>query len=81
MGQNPAKLQNVVKAGTICLVRSIQIESIPARTGLREVSMNRLSVGDIAPDFSLPDHTGRLVRLSDVNQSQHVLLVFNIGFA
>ncbi len=43
--------------------------------------MNRLSVGDVAPDFVLPDHEGTLTRLSDVLGDQHALLVFNIGFA
>jgi len=43
--------------------------------------MNRLSVGDPAPDFSLPDHLGILHTLSDRYRNQNVLLVFNIGFA
>jgi peroxiredoxin len=42
--------------------------------------MNRLSPGDIAPDFTLPNHQGALVTLSGVYRSQHVLLVFNLGF-
>jgi peroxiredoxin len=43
--------------------------------------MNRLSLGDIAPDFALPNHEGKIFKLSDINRSQNVLLVFNIGFA
>ncbi len=43
--------------------------------------MNYLSVGDAAPDFTLPDYTGALFKLADVCRSQNVLLVFNIGFA
>jgi len=43
--------------------------------------MKQLSVGDIAPDFSLPDHEGKIVQLSDVYRNHNVLLVFNIGFA
>lgn len=42
--------------------------------------MDRLSTGDIAPDFSLPNHEGVLVKLSEVYRTQNVLLVFNIGF-
>ncbi|MEI7846576.1 MAG: hypothetical protein WCK35_12300 [Chloroflexota bacterium] len=42
--------------------------------------MNRLTVGDFAPEFALPDHNGVLFKLSDVNRTQNVLLVFNIGF-
>ena len=43
--------------------------------------MEKLSLGDLAPDFSLPDHEGNLIKLSDLYQHHHVLLVFNIGFA
>jgi peroxiredoxin len=42
--------------------------------------MKHLSVGDIAPDFSLSDHTGKVFRLSEMRQEQNVLLVFNLGF-
>jgi peroxiredoxin len=42
--------------------------------------MARLSVGDLAPDFALPNHEGVLFRLSEVYRAQHVLLVFNLGF-
>jgi peroxiredoxin len=45
-----------------------------------EVLMTHLSVGDMAPDFSLPDHEGVLIRLSDVYRSLNVLLVFNLGY-
>jgi peroxiredoxin len=34
----------------------------------------------LAPDFELPDTTGRLVRLSDYRDRKHVVLVFNRGF-
>lgn len=39
-----------------------------------------LTVGQIAPDFSLPDHKGEMVQLSAVNHGRNVLLVFNLGF-
>lgn len=42
--------------------------------------MNRLSAGDMAPDFALPDHEGNLVRLSQLLSAGKVLLVFNLGF-
>ncbi len=35
-----------------------------------------LQVGDRAPDFSLPDQTGKLVKLSDFLGKQHVVLFF-----
>ena len=46
-----------------------------------EVHLKRLSIGDQAPDFSLPDHEGQWYQLSDLSRTQNVLLVFNIGFA
>jgi peroxiredoxin len=42
--------------------------------------MNHLSTGDHAPDFTLPDHEGKLARLSDFCRTQNALLVFNLGF-
>jgi peroxiredoxin len=41
----------------------------------------RLSPGDAAPDFTLPDHNGTPVTLSAITQARNALLVFNIGFA
>lgn len=43
--------------------------------------MTHLKTGDRAPDFSLPDHTGQLITLSDIIVERNALLVFNIGFA
>lgn len=42
--------------------------------------MSRLSVGDVAPDFELPNHEGIPVRLSDVLEKRNALLLFNLGF-
>ncbi len=42
--------------------------------------MSRLSPGDLAPNFSLPDHNGELHALSGVLPSRNALLVFNLGF-
>jgi cytochrome oxidase Cu insertion factor (SCO1/SenC/PrrC family) len=35
-----------------------------------------LKVGDMAPDFSLPDQNGNTVRLSDFRGKQNVVLAF-----
>ncbi len=43
--------------------------------------MAHLTVGDHAPDFSLPDHLGSLHTLLEIVARQNVLLVFNLGFA
>ena len=43
--------------------------------------MTKINIGDTAPDFTLPDHTGRFWNLAEVTKNQNALLVFNIGFA
>jgi hypothetical protein len=43
--------------------------------------MIHFSIGDIAPDFELPDHKGKGIGLSEVLNKTNALLVFNIGFA
>jgi peroxiredoxin len=42
--------------------------------------MSRLSVGDLAPDFALPNHEGTLVSLREVLTRHNALLLFNLGF-
>lgn len=41
-----------------------------------EVHNARVEVGDAAPDFRLPDHTGGYVRLSDFRGDSNVVLAF-----
>jgi peroxiredoxin len=43
--------------------------------------MSRVSLDQTAPDFSLPEFTGELFKLSDLRGQKHVLLVFNRTFA
>jgi peroxiredoxin len=43
--------------------------------------MPRVSLNQIAPNFSLPDFSGHMVSLSDFRGRKNVLLVFNRGFA
>lgn len=47
----------------------------------KENNMPRLSSNTAAPDFSLADFQGRIVRLSDYRGRKHVVLVINRGFA
>ena len=42
--------------------------------------MPRVSLDQIAPDFSLPDFFGNIVSLSGFRGRRNVLLVFNRGF-
>mgnify|MGYP000972615901 CR=1 FL=1 len=42
--------------------------------------MARISLNQVAPDFSLSDYRGDVVRLSDFRGEQNVLLIFNRTF-
>lgn len=42
--------------------------------------MPRVSLDQIAPDFTLPDFSGKPVSLSDYRGHKNVLLVFNRTF-
>jgi peroxiredoxin len=42
--------------------------------------MPRVALSQFAPDFSLPDFSGRSISLSDYRGLKNVLLVFNRGF-
>lgn len=42
--------------------------------------MARISLNQVAPDFSLADYRGDTVRLSDFRGEQNVLLIFNRTF-
>jgi peroxiredoxin len=37
-----------------------------------------LNIGDAAPDFELPDHTGKRVRLRDFRGKNSVVLAFYV---
>ena len=42
--------------------------------------MSKVALNTPAPDFKLADFDGHTVRLSDFQNKQNVLLVFNRGF-
>ena len=44
--------------------------------GAGEVRNAKLQVGDKAPDFRLPDHTGGYVRLSDFQGKKNIVIAF-----
>lgn len=43
--------------------------------------MPRVSLNQIAPEFSLADYRGKLVSLADFRAQKNVLLIFNRTFA
>jgi peroxiredoxin len=42
--------------------------------------MAKVQINTIAPDFTVEDVQGQIVRLSDYRGDKHVFLVFNRGF-
>ena len=46
---------------------------------LDPIALDRVSVGDVAPDFALRALDGEIIRLSDYRGSQRVVLVFYRG--
>ncbi len=42
--------------------------------------MPKVELNVPAPDFSLQDFSGKVVRLSDFRDQSHVVLIFNRGF-
>lgn len=42
--------------------------------------MPRVSLNQPAPDFSLPDFTGKIFKLAELKGKKNVLLVFNRTF-
>jgi peroxiredoxin len=45
-------------------------------SGTPKIKNAKLEVGDKAPDFRLPDHTGGYIRLSDYQGQKNVVLAF-----
>ena len=53
--------------------------NLPKPPGAGEPSLinnAELGVGDMAPDFRLPDHTGGYIRLSDYRGQSNVVIAF-----
>ena len=42
--------------------------------------MARIQLDAVAPEFTLENHQGQTVRLSDYGEQKHVILIFNRGF-
>ena len=43
-----------------------------------QAPVTAVKVGDLAPDFTLPDQTGKPVRLSDLRGKKNVVLAFYV---
>ena len=80
-----------IKAGLITLLAAIPVAVVimiamrPARLGpkdgedLPRTELDRVKVGDLAPDFSLLSYSGDVITLSDYRGNKNVVLVFYRG--
>ena len=50
----------------------------PAQQPARTIAHTNLKVGDVAPDFTLPDDMGHQVKLSDFRGKKNVILAFYV---
>ncbi len=56
---------------------AVLLLAIPGASAAQEL-MTKVKVGDRAPDFTLPDHTGKTVKLSDFQGKKNVVLAFYV---
>ena len=66
----------------ICLGSSTVLAQLGPKDGpdLAPTDLNRIKVGQPAPDFSLEDIDGKVITLSDFRGKKTVVLVFYRGF-
>jgi cytochrome oxidase Cu insertion factor (SCO1/SenC/PrrC family) len=71
----------------LCLVSSLAAQTAPRRAApqpatqqLPATDLERVKVGSLAPDFTLPDERSKPVTLSDYRGRKSVVLVFYRGY-
>ena len=72
----------VVALFAFATVTSVQAQAIGPIDGrdLSPIDIERVAVGDVAPDFTLPQYGGGNVTLSQFRGNKNVVLVFYRGF-
>ena len=68
----------MARISTLALLMSLAITS--AISASAQTSVKPLAAGDTAPDFTLVDHHGKKVTLSDSKDKSPVVLVFYRGY-
>ncbi len=61
-----------------CLLLSAMAMQVPGRAQQPAVAHMQLKVGDVAPDFTLPDQNRKPVNLSDFRGKKEVILAFYV---
>ncbi len=72
----------VVTLFALAAVNSVQAQAIGPVDGrdLQPTAIERVAVGTVAPDFTLPQYDGGNVTLSQFRGNKNVVLVFYRGF-
>ena len=72
----------VVTLFALATVNSVQAQAIGPVDGrdLSPTDIDRVAVGTVAPDFTLPQYGGENVTLSQFRGDKNVVLVFYRGF-
>jgi len=68
----------VLVAGSLALAQAPAQQPPAAPQQNRTIAHTNLKVGDMAPDFTLPDNTGKQVKLSDFRGKKNVILAFYV---
>jgi peroxiredoxin len=65
-------------AGSLSFAQQAAQQPPPAPPQNRTIAHTNLKVGDMAPDFTLPDNAGHQVKLSDFRGKKNVILAFYV---
>jgi len=65
-------------AGSLSFAQQATQQPPAAPAQSRTIAHTNLKVGDMAPDFTLPDNAGHQVKLSDFRGKKNVILAFYV---
>ena len=68
----------LVLFSTLIAVQAQQTAATPAQPATPQAPKTHLKVGQPAPDFTLPDTTGKPFKLSDFKSKKNVVLAFYV---
>lgn len=71
-------LTAVALGAALAWAAAAQEQQPPPKAPAPAVARTHLKVGDVAPDFSLPDQNRKMVKLSDYRGKKNVVLAFYV---